>query len=187
MSQSFSKQANNLWYQIYQVVRENCSAEYKGATPHDDLSNPKTLKSCAISASSNGSRSTSHCASSPTLLSTSRNALICSSVSSSAMTSGRPGELLRRVQRGHAPRRYDGEAPYRLSTSRNALICSSVSSSAMTQGTVGSPSLPAALYLVCPVMISWSAEITSGRPSAMRTGREMVCMRWCGNGQSKRN
>lgn len=37
MSQSFSKQANNLWYQIYQVVRENCSAEYKGATPHDDM------------------------------------------------------------------------------------------------------------------------------------------------------
>ncbi len=37
MSQSFSKQANNLWYQIYQVVRENCSTEYKGATPHDDM------------------------------------------------------------------------------------------------------------------------------------------------------
>ena len=32
-----SKQANNLWYQIYQVVRENCSTEYKGATPHDDM------------------------------------------------------------------------------------------------------------------------------------------------------
>ena len=37
MSQSFSKQANNLWYQIYQVVKENCSVEYKGATPHDDM------------------------------------------------------------------------------------------------------------------------------------------------------
>ena len=37
MSQSFSKQANNLWFQIYQVVRENCSGEYKGATPHDDM------------------------------------------------------------------------------------------------------------------------------------------------------
>ena len=37
MSQSFSKQANNLWYQIYQVVRENCSVEFKGATPHDDM------------------------------------------------------------------------------------------------------------------------------------------------------
>ena len=37
MSQSFSKQANNLWYQIYQVVRENCAVEYWGATPHDDM------------------------------------------------------------------------------------------------------------------------------------------------------
>ena len=37
MSQSFSKQANNLWFQIYQVVRENCTGEYKGATPHDDM------------------------------------------------------------------------------------------------------------------------------------------------------
>ena len=37
MSQSFSKQANNLWYQIYQVVKENCSVEYRGATPHDDM------------------------------------------------------------------------------------------------------------------------------------------------------
>ena len=40
MSQSFSKQANNLWYQIYQVVKENCSVEYKGATPHDDYGTP---------------------------------------------------------------------------------------------------------------------------------------------------
>jgi hypothetical protein len=37
MSQSFGKIANNLWYQIYQIVRENCAAEYKGATPHDDM------------------------------------------------------------------------------------------------------------------------------------------------------
>ena len=37
MSQSFMKQANNVWYQIYQVVRENCSSDYKGATPHDDM------------------------------------------------------------------------------------------------------------------------------------------------------
>jgi hypothetical protein len=36
MSQSFAKLANNLWYQIYQVVRENCTMDYKGATPHDD-------------------------------------------------------------------------------------------------------------------------------------------------------
>lgn len=38
MSQSFGKQANNLWFQIYQTVRENCATEYKGtATPHDDM------------------------------------------------------------------------------------------------------------------------------------------------------
>lgn len=37
MSQSFSKQTNNLWFQIHQVVRENCSGEYKGVTPHDDM------------------------------------------------------------------------------------------------------------------------------------------------------
>lgn len=36
-SQSFMKQANNIWYQIYQVVRENCAAEFKGSTPHDDM------------------------------------------------------------------------------------------------------------------------------------------------------
>ena len=37
MSQSFSKQANNLWFHIYQVVREICSSEYKGATLRDDM------------------------------------------------------------------------------------------------------------------------------------------------------
>lgn len=37
MSQSFSKQANNLWFQIFQTVKENCSTEYKGASPHDDM------------------------------------------------------------------------------------------------------------------------------------------------------
>ena len=36
MSQSFMKQANNLWFQIYQVVKENNAADYKGTTPHDD-------------------------------------------------------------------------------------------------------------------------------------------------------
>ena len=36
MSQSFMKQANNLWFQIYQVVKENSTADYKGSTPHDD-------------------------------------------------------------------------------------------------------------------------------------------------------
>jgi hypothetical protein len=36
MSQSFMKQANNLWFQIYQVVKENSAADYRGNTPHDD-------------------------------------------------------------------------------------------------------------------------------------------------------
>ena len=36
MSQSFMKQANNLWFQIYQAVKENNAADYKGNTPHDD-------------------------------------------------------------------------------------------------------------------------------------------------------
>jgi hypothetical protein len=37
MSQNFMKQVNNIWYQIYQVVRENCATEYKGQTPQDDV------------------------------------------------------------------------------------------------------------------------------------------------------
>lgn len=37
MSQSFMKQVNNIWDQIYQVVRENTATEYKGANPHDDV------------------------------------------------------------------------------------------------------------------------------------------------------
>ena len=37
MSQAYMKQVNQLWYQIYQVVRENCSVEYGGASPQDDL------------------------------------------------------------------------------------------------------------------------------------------------------
>jgi hypothetical protein len=36
MSQNFMKQANNIWFQIYQVVRENCTTEYRGVTPQDD-------------------------------------------------------------------------------------------------------------------------------------------------------
>lgn len=36
MSQSFMKQANNLWYQIYQAVKENSATDYKGETPFDD-------------------------------------------------------------------------------------------------------------------------------------------------------
>jgi len=37
MSQSFMKQANNLWNQIYLVMRENCLMPYDGKSPQDDV------------------------------------------------------------------------------------------------------------------------------------------------------
>ena len=37
MSREFAKQMNADWYQIYQVVRDNCSVAYGGNTPHDDF------------------------------------------------------------------------------------------------------------------------------------------------------
>lgn len=37
MSQNFMSQAHRLWVEIYQVVKENCTTEYGGATPHDDV------------------------------------------------------------------------------------------------------------------------------------------------------
>lgn len=37
MSQQYLKQINQLWYQIYQVVKENCSVDYGGSNPQDDL------------------------------------------------------------------------------------------------------------------------------------------------------
>jgi hypothetical protein len=37
MSQSFMKQANNLWFQIYQIMRENCSTPFEGNSPQDDV------------------------------------------------------------------------------------------------------------------------------------------------------
>lgn len=37
MSQSFMKQTNQIWFQIQQIVKENCSVEYNGANPQDDL------------------------------------------------------------------------------------------------------------------------------------------------------
>jgi hypothetical protein len=37
MSQNYLKQVNQCWFQIYQIVKENCSAEYGGANPQDDL------------------------------------------------------------------------------------------------------------------------------------------------------
>ena len=37
MSQTYMKQVNQVWYQIYQIVKENCSTEYGESTPQDDL------------------------------------------------------------------------------------------------------------------------------------------------------
>lgn len=36
MSQNFMSQTNRLWMEIYQIVKENCTTEYKGETPMDD-------------------------------------------------------------------------------------------------------------------------------------------------------
>ena len=37
MSQQYMKQSNQIWYQIFQVVKENCSVEFSGATAQDDV------------------------------------------------------------------------------------------------------------------------------------------------------
>ena len=37
MLQQFTKQANQSWYQIYSIVKDNCSVEYAGNTPQDDV------------------------------------------------------------------------------------------------------------------------------------------------------
>lgn len=37
MSQNFMSQTNRLWLEIYQVIRENSSTEFTGASPQDDL------------------------------------------------------------------------------------------------------------------------------------------------------
>lgn len=37
MSQQYMKQTNQIWYQIYQIVKENCTVEYQGGTPQDDV------------------------------------------------------------------------------------------------------------------------------------------------------
>ena len=37
MSQQYMKQVNQIWYQIFQIVKENCSVEFSGATPQDDV------------------------------------------------------------------------------------------------------------------------------------------------------
>ena len=37
MSRDYMKQVNQVWYQIYQIVKENCSVEYGGRNPQDDV------------------------------------------------------------------------------------------------------------------------------------------------------
>lgn len=37
MLQQFTKQVNQAWFQIYQIVRENCSVDFSGSNPQDDL------------------------------------------------------------------------------------------------------------------------------------------------------
>ncbi|EAF5283163.1 P27 family phage terminase small subunit [Listeria monocytogenes] len=37
MSREYMKQVNQCWYQIYQIVKENCSVEFGGRSPQDDL------------------------------------------------------------------------------------------------------------------------------------------------------
>ncbi len=36
MSQQYMKQVNQIWYQIFQIVKENCSTEFSG-TPQEDV------------------------------------------------------------------------------------------------------------------------------------------------------
>lgn len=37
MSSTYMKTTQQVWYQIYQVVKENCAVEYGGMSPQDDL------------------------------------------------------------------------------------------------------------------------------------------------------
>lgn len=37
MSRDYMKQVNATWFAIHQIVKENCSVDYGGSTPHDDL------------------------------------------------------------------------------------------------------------------------------------------------------
>ena len=37
IANTYMTQANRLWAEIFQIVRENCAVEYGGATPQDDL------------------------------------------------------------------------------------------------------------------------------------------------------
>lgn len=37
IADKYMTQANRLWSEIYQIVRENCTGEYTGASPQDDV------------------------------------------------------------------------------------------------------------------------------------------------------
>ena len=37
MAQQYQKQSSAIWYSIFQVVKENCSADYSGESPGDDM------------------------------------------------------------------------------------------------------------------------------------------------------
>ena len=37
MSREYMKQVNQIWYQIFQIVKENNATSYQGANPQDDL------------------------------------------------------------------------------------------------------------------------------------------------------
>lgn len=37
MSQNYMNQTNRLWMEIYQIVKDNCSGDYQGANPQDDV------------------------------------------------------------------------------------------------------------------------------------------------------
>lgn len=37
MSQNYMRQVNQLWYQIFQTVKENSLSAFEGANPHDDI------------------------------------------------------------------------------------------------------------------------------------------------------
>jgi ribosomal protein S3AE len=37
MGQNYMNQTNRLWFEIFQIVKENCTGDYKGANPQDDV------------------------------------------------------------------------------------------------------------------------------------------------------
>lgn len=37
MSQQYMRQVNQIWYQIYQVVKENCTTDWDGSSPQEDV------------------------------------------------------------------------------------------------------------------------------------------------------